>query len=1133
MALVVKDRVQETSTTAGTGTLTLSGASPGYQTFSSSIGNSNTTFYTIYDPTALTWEVGIGTVGAGTLARTTVLSNSLGTTALISFAANSKFVFCTYPASQSINYDANNVATIGSTLSYSDTGIIGSFASTVAGYNQVIFQNKSTATNASSNLNVSNDAGTSGANYAEFGINSSTFTGTGSFNIAGASYVASASTDLTLGTYGAYKIHFVTNSSTTDAMTIFNSGGVSLGGYGDPGIGTLYANNVYLGFNGITAAAGTTILTNASAAWQNVTGTTTQTIKLPDATTLYKGLGFTITSSSTGNVTITDNASTTLDTVVTGGTAIMVLTDNSTVAGTWKAYSYIPSSYDFSTTTANFGTATITSAVWNGTTIATGYGGTGLTTFTAANNAIYSTSASALAAGTLPIQAGGTAATTFTANGVIYGNGTSALGVTAAGTTGQVLLATTSGAPTWGSVPSTGAVTSITFGSTGLTPSTATTGAVTVAGTLIGANGGTGQSTYAVGDLLQGAATNTLSKLAAVATGNALISGGVTTASSWGKIGLTTHVSGTLPIANGGTNLTAYTTGDIVYASATNVLSSLADVATGNALISGGVGAAPSYGKIGLTTHVSGTLPIGNGGTGTATSFTTGSVVFAGASGVYTQDNANLFWDDTNNYLGIGTAAPTTKLTISANTALPSVGAITGTNLWQVGADATTNAFTLDAFGGANAVFTRRANGTSASPTALTANSLILQFGARGYGATSYSSTARAAFQFLASENWTDTAQGAYITFSTTANTTATVATERMRILDSGAISFGSSGTAYGTSGQVLTSAGNATPTWTTPTTGTVTAVSVVSANGFTGTVANPTTTPAITLTTSITGILQGNGTAISAASTTGTGSVVLSASPTFTGTVVAPIINAGAATALTLQSASTTALTIDTSQNVGIGTTSPQYKLDAFGAGQFRATTNTTSNAAWYSIGSIQEASAFGVATGIVVEDSGTNKYAMTFGTKPNSATAITERMRIDSTGNVGIGNTPSGTYKLEVTGKTYSSGGFIPRSLAAASATGTVTPNSDAYDQVNYLLTGTVAFAVPSGTPTDGQKLSIRLYAASTQTVSWTTTAGGYRIIGTTLPTSVATGKTVYVGCVYNSTDSFWDVVAVATQA
>ena len=66
--------------------------------------------------------------------------------------------------------------------------------------------------------------------------------------------------------------------------------------------------------------------------------------------------------------------------------------------------------------------------------------------------------------------------------------------------------------------------------------------------------GGTGQTSYAIGDLLYANTTTTLAKLADVATGNALISGGVSTAPSWGKIGLTTHVSGVLPVANGGTN---------------------------------------------------------------------------------------------------------------------------------------------------------------------------------------------------------------------------------------------------------------------------------------------------------------------------------------------------------------------------------------------------------------------------------------------------------------------------------------------------------------------------------------------------------------------------------------------------
>ena len=78
-----------------------------------------------------------------------------------------------------------------------------------------------------------------------------------------------------------------------------------------------------------------------------------------------------------------------------------------------------------------------------------------------------------------------------------------------------------------------------------------------------------------------------------------------------------------LPAGSGGTGLTSYAVGDLVFANTTSTLAKLADVATGNALISGGVGVAPSYGKIGLTTHVSGTLPVANGGTG-ITSFGTG-----------------------------------------------------------------------------------------------------------------------------------------------------------------------------------------------------------------------------------------------------------------------------------------------------------------------------------------------------------------------------------------------------------------------------------------------------------------------------------------------------------------------------
>jgi len=80
------------------------------------------------------------------------------------------------------------------------------------------------------------------------------------------------------------------------------------------------------------------------------------------------------------------------------------------------------------------------------------------------------------------------------------------------------------------------------------------------------------------------------------------------------------------PATAGGTGLTSFAVGDLIYADTTTTLAKLADVATGNALISGGIGVAPSYGKIGLTTHISGTLPVGNGGTGITTTPSNGQI---------------------------------------------------------------------------------------------------------------------------------------------------------------------------------------------------------------------------------------------------------------------------------------------------------------------------------------------------------------------------------------------------------------------------------------------------------------------------------------------------------------------------
>jgi len=133
MALVLADRVQETTTTTGTGSVTLAGAVTGYQSFAV-IGNGNTTFYTIADQGGANWEVGIGTYTSSgtTLARNTVLASS-NSGSLVSFTAGTKTVFVTYPSGKSVNLDAsNNVSALGTISSgtWNGTAIVTTYGGT-------------------------------------------------------------------------------------------------------------------------------------------------------------------------------------------------------------------------------------------------------------------------------------------------------------------------------------------------------------------------------------------------------------------------------------------------------------------------------------------------------------------------------------------------------------------------------------------------------------------------------------------------------------------------------------------------------------------------------------------------------------------------------------------------------------------------------------------------------------------------------------------------------------------------------------------------------------------------------------------------------------------------------------------
>ena len=412
------------------------------------------------------------------------------------------------------------------------------------------------------------------------------------------------------------------------------------------------------------------------------------------------------------------------------------------------------------------------------------------------------------------------------------------------------------------------------YGSTGQTIISAGAAAAPAWGAIGVAGGGTGITSYTIGDIVYASGTTTLSKLADVATGNALISGGVGVAPSYGKIGLTTHVSGVLPVANGGTNVSSYTIGDILYASTTGVLSPLADVATGNALISGGVGAAPSYGKIGLTTHVSGTLPLINGGTGVSAGSTAavnaalmGYTSTATAAGTTTLTNTS-----TQYQLFTGTLAQTITLPVTSTlttgwtfhivnnstgnlTVNSSGGNLVCTVIPQTTAMVTCIGTTLTTAADWEFGFTDFGSVTgtgsvvlSAAPTITNslnvtgpANSTVTSTGLGGYGSfDAKGSGTNSSYVFFSNvtngEQFRLTSQdGGTLIFSNGAG-----ANNRFVMGPLG--QFGIGGTTYGSSGQALVSGGaSAAPSWSSVGTfTTLSASSTVSGTGFSTYLASP-----------------------------------------------------------------------------------------------------------------------------------------------------------------------------------------------------------------------------------------------------------------------------------------------------
>jgi hypothetical protein len=569
MPIVLKDRVKETTGTAGTGTITLTGAIAGYQSFDA-IGSGSQTYYTIVDNEADTWEVGIGvyTSIGRTLTRATVLSSS-NAGSLVNFSANTKDVFVTYPAGKAIYEEANGSVLIdGGPITVVGTGVTSytTFGAALAemyastnGFAQFYAQNLSSGAAASTDIVAYNNLGDGTNNFIDMGIASSNYTEVAYpifspasgylYNDGGELIIgtATAAKDILLFKGGVDASNWAARVSGTN-QSITTKAGVAVGGtLGVTGAAT-FSSTVALSANPTTAlqaatkqyvdsAVSTGFVVHPSVVYATAAALPANTYNNGTA-----GVGATLTANANGALSVDGSA-------VTASQRILVKDE---------------------VASANNGAYTVTATGSAGApyvlTRATDFDTAGAGEI--ANNAYFFVTAGATNAGSgfvldqLAAITVGTTSLPFDlfASALVYTGGTNI------NVTGQVISLT---------------------------------------GTVAATNGGTGTATVTTGDLLYGSATNTWSKLPLGAGYKSLIVNASGTQVEWNAVALnqSAAVSGALGATNGGTGQSTYTLGDILYSSASNTLAKLAGntTTTKKYLIQTGTGAAsaaPSWGTI-------------------------------------------------------------------------------------------------------------------------------------------------------------------------------------------------------------------------------------------------------------------------------------------------------------------------------------------------------------------------------------------------------------------------------------------------------------------------------------------------------------------------------------------------------